>query len=79
MPLTSNSVTGSIEQCVDEIGELTAALAHHSSATLACALRIHLAALLHVMLERGECNAQEVAEFVRELGEEFAAPERAPS
>jgi len=72
-PLESVEVAASLERCIDELGEKLAGLGEHSNATLAFGLRTHLAALLQVMLERGECTRDEVLGFLDDLEEEALA------
>jgi hypothetical protein len=61
---------GTIEECLDQLGELMSALRHYPPAVLAVALRVHLEALLQALLEAGLCTRAEVRAFVNELARE---------
>ncbi len=69
--LTSEDIAGSLERCIDETGELLATLRPHPNASVAFALRVHLGALLEVMLESGECTREEVRDLLKDLEEEL--------
>ncbi len=69
--LTSEDIAGSLERCIDETGELLASLSPHPNASIAFALRVHLGALLEVMLENGDCTREEVRELLDDLEEEL--------
>lgn len=56
-----------LEACLDELNEFVAGLEHYTPSALAVALRVHLAALLHALLEIELCSREEVREFLREL------------
>ena len=60
---------GSLEQCLDEIGESIAAL-DHPLAVLAIGLRVHLEALLQALLDTEICTRAEVRAFIRGLEQE---------
>lgn len=63
----TNPGDGTVEECLDELTELTAGLQRYSPTVQAVALRMHLEALLHALLEGGLCTREEVRDFVREL------------
>lgn len=56
-----------LEECIDELDTAVAALERFPQAALAFALRAHLAGLLSVLLERGQCTREEVKEFLAGL------------
>jgi len=56
-----------LEECLDELQELLAALDRYAPSMLAVGLRVHLSALLRALLEGGLCNAEQVRDFIREL------------
>ena len=58
---------GSLEQCLDELGESVAALDQYPLTVLAVGLRVHLEALLQALLESRLCTPAEVRAFIREL------------
>jgi hypothetical protein len=60
----------SVEQCIDDLNECLAGVAHYSPITLAVALRVHLETLLQSLLEGELCTREEVRDFVRELQRE---------
>ena len=61
---------GTLEQCVDDIGEFIATLEHYPAPVLACALRVQLEGLLRALLENGVCTRAQAGEFLRDLGRE---------
>ncbi len=69
--LTSDEVAASLERCIDETGERLATLGPYPNANVAFALRVHLGALLQVMLESGDCTAEEVRGFLQDLEDEL--------
>jgi hypothetical protein len=71
MPFSAaTSADGSVEECLDEINDFMAGLNSYAPTVLAVALRVHLEALLHALLEGGVCSREEVREFCRELERE---------
>ncbi len=69
--LTSDEASASLERCIDETGERLATLGPYANANVAFALRVHLGALLQVMLESGECTREEVRGFLHDLEDEL--------
>ena len=61
---------GSLEQCLDELGESIAALDQYPLAVLAIGLRVHLEALLQALLDTELCTRAEVRAFIRGLEQE---------
>jgi hypothetical protein len=61
---------GTIEECLDELGDRLARLDGYPLSVLAVALRVHLQALLQVMLVNELCTAPEARAFLRELERE---------
>lgn len=61
---------GTLEECLDEVGELVAGLDRYAPTMLAVALRVHLEALLQALLEGEVCTRAEVRAFVKELERE---------
>jgi hypothetical protein len=66
----TESDTGTVEQCIDELSDCLTRLAGYSPIALAVALRVHLEALLQSLLEGELCTREEVRDFVRELQRE---------
>ena len=58
---------GTVEECLDELGDLISHLERFSPTVLAIALRVHLEGLLQALLEGKLCTPEEVRAFVREL------------
>jgi hypothetical protein len=68
MPLgDAGRADGTVEECLDELNELTAGLERFPETVLAVALRVHLESLLQALLESGVCTREEVRDFIREL------------
>ena len=67
---TGTPVAAAIEQCVDEIDDFIETLERYPESVIAMALRIHLGALLHAMLDDQLCSRAEVREFVVALEQE---------
>lgn len=68
MPFThTGRADGTVEECLDDLNDLTAALQRYPPAVLAVALRVHLEALLQSLLEEKVCTREEVRDFIREL------------
>jgi len=61
---------GSIEECIDEIGDFVIGMQRYSTTVLAVAMRVHLETLLQTLLAGKECTREEVRAFVREMGRE---------
>ena len=59
-----------LEESIDELDEAVEKLERFPEAVLAYALRVHLAGLLHVLLECGQCTPSEVKEFIAGLEED---------
>jgi hypothetical protein len=71
MPLTNpQHETLALEECLDELKDFFDTLQRYAPAVLAVAMRVHLEALLQVLLEARECTPGEVREFVRGLERE---------
>jgi len=58
---------GSVEECLDELGEQMTGLQRYTPAILAVSLRVHLGTLLQALLEAQVCTREEIRDFVREL------------
>ncbi len=58
---------GTVEECLDELGELLSRLERYSVSVLAVALRVHLQAALQVMLMGELCTLPELRAFLKEL------------
>jgi hypothetical protein len=67
---TGVAVTAAIEQCVDEIDDFIETLEHYPEPVIAMALRVHLGALLHAMVDDQLCSREQVREFVAALEQE---------
>jgi len=61
---------GTVEECLDELGEQLGRLERYPLAVLAVALRVHLQAALQVMLMGELCTRPEVRVFLKELERE---------
>jgi hypothetical protein len=61
---------GTVEECLDELGDRLAGLERYPLTVLAVALRVHLQALLQVMLVNELCTRPEVRAFLKELESE---------
>jgi hypothetical protein len=61
---------GTIDECLDELGDRLDGLERYPPAVLAVALRVHLQALLQVMLVGELCTRPEVRVFLKELERE---------
>ena len=61
---------GTVEECLDELGERLPRLERYPLSVLAIALRVHLQALLQVMLINELCTQAEVRAFLKELERE---------
>jgi hypothetical protein len=59
-----------VEECLDELAEMLDRLRGYPLSVLAVALRVHLQALLQVMLVGELCTRPEVRAFLRELERE---------
>ncbi len=66
----ATSDEGSVEECLDELGEALTGLKRYPLTVLTIALRVHLQAALQVMLMSDLCTAAEVRAFLRELERE---------
>lgn len=64
------SVSGSIEQCIDEIDGFIEQLDRYAPPVLAFALRAHLGELLRAMLDGRICTREHVRQFILELEHE---------
>lgn len=69
---------GTVEECLDELGEMLDALRGYPLSVLAVALRVHLQALLQVMLMGELCTRPEVRAFLKELEREALEYEGEP-
>ncbi len=68
MPVADvTSDDGSVEECLDELGEALTGLNRYSLSVIAIALRVHLQAALQVMLMSEMASPPEVRAFVRGL------------
>ena len=70
--LTQN--IGSIEECIDELGDFVFGMQAYSPAVLAVAMRVHLEALLQALLAEQECTREELRAFVREMALGYEEP-----
>ena len=61
---------GTVEECLDELGELLSGLERYSLSVIAVALRVHLQAALQVMLMGELCTRPEARAFLKELERE---------
>jgi hypothetical protein len=59
-----------LEACLDDIDEFIGTLQRYPDTVIAMSLRIHLAALLHAMIDNGSCTREDVREFVVALEQE---------
>jgi len=60
------SADGTVEECLDELNDFIEGL-RYSPTIVAVAMRVHLEAVLHALLEGEVCTREEVRDFVREL------------
>lgn len=58
---------GQLEECVDLLDELVNTWDRYPEVVIACALRIHLGALLRAMADNQVCSREDVRQFVLEL------------
>lgn len=56
-----------LEECLDDLHDVVAALDRYAPSLVAVALRMHLSALLQALLEADVCSAEQVRDFIREL------------
>jgi hypothetical protein len=63
----TNPNDATVEECIDELSALTAGLQRYPPVVQAVAMRVHLEALLHALLESNLCTREELREFLREL------------
>ncbi|MGH8132143.1 MAG: hypothetical protein ACRETG_02175 [Steroidobacteraceae bacterium] len=61
---------GTVEECLDRLNEFMAGLQRYPATVQAVAMRVHLEALLHALLEDKLCTREDVRDFVRELERE---------
>lgn len=66
MAFADTSADGTVEECLDELNDFIEGL-RYAPTVLAVAMRVHLEAILHALLEGGLCTREEVRDFVREL------------
>lgn len=59
-----------LEECLDELNDFFATLQRYTPVVLALALRVHLEALLQMLVEAHECTPGDVREFLRGLERE---------
>jgi hypothetical protein len=62
----TTSTDGTVEECLDDLSDFIAGL-RYPPTVLAVAMRVHLEAVLHALLEGELCTREEVRDFVREL------------
>lgn len=67
MPLEPTDCEEPIEECIEAIDELVMSLQHHPPRALAEAMGTHLEGLLRALLTAGECSAQDIRDFLREI------------
>jgi hypothetical protein len=58
---------GALEECLDELDEIVERLGRFPPTLVALALRLHLEALLLMLIEHGISTRQEVRTFLRDL------------
>jgi hypothetical protein len=61
------SADESLEECIDELGDLLASLERHPPTVVALALRVHLAGLLRVLFENDLRTHGEILDFLQRL------------
>lgn len=66
MSFADTTADGTVEQCLDELSDFIEGL-RYPTTVLAVAMRVHLEAALHALLEGELCTREEVRDFVREL------------
>jgi hypothetical protein len=69
------SITGTFEECADELSEFVNTLRKYPHAVLAFALRAHLSGLLQALLLQGHWSRADVAAFLDEMQTETLHPE----
>ena len=69
---------GTVEECLDDLGEMLDRLRGYPLSVTAVALRVHLQALLQVMLVNELCTRPEVRAFLKELEREALEYESEP-
>jgi hypothetical protein len=69
------SITGTFEECADELNEFVNTLRRYPHAVLAFASRAHLSGLLQALLIHGQWSQAEVATFLEEMQHETLHPE----
>jgi hypothetical protein len=62
----TTAADGTVEECLDELNDFMEGL-RYPPTVLAVAMRVHLEAILHALLEGELCTREEVRDFVREL------------
>jgi hypothetical protein len=72
--MTSNSTTGTFEECADELNDFVATLQKYPHTVLAFALRTHLCGLLQALRVHGQWSDEEVRTFLQELEEQALWP-----
>ncbi|HUK21949.1 MAG TPA: hypothetical protein VLV45_10415 [Gemmatimonadales bacterium] len=60
---------GTVEECLDELNDFLEGL-RYSPTVVAVAMRVHLEAVLHALLDGQVCTREEVRDFVRDLERE---------
>jgi len=63
------SADGTVEECLDELNDFIEGL-RYSPTVVAVAMRVHLEAVLHALLDGKVCTREEVRDFVRDLERE---------
>jgi hypothetical protein len=69
------SITGTFEECADELSDFVSTLRRYPNAVLAFALRAHLCGLLQALLMHGHWTPAEVATFLEEMQHETLHPD----
>jgi hypothetical protein len=64
------AAAGTIEECVDALGEFIATLDRYPDIVVAHALQVHLAALLRALVACGQCTPAQAREFITDLRDE---------
>ena len=67
-PRTSTSSSeGTVEECIDEIGDFVTARGHYPGIVLAQAFGVHLASILRVLVEGDLCTREQVRDLLRNV------------
>ena len=67
MSSTREDQSEAIEACIDALDEAITMLSHQPPRALAAALAVHLQGVLAVLHAHGECSAEDINRWLREI------------